>query len=253
MRIYLIPAVFLLMSSASGLAADLPLRGPLVPPEADPEFTWTGFYAGANSGYGFADFRNRGIALPAGSVVNSPGTAGTLTVRDGTAHEDGFVGGGQIGYNHQFGDVVVGLEADAQYRDFGRRSSDTGTYVFAGIPGAAFSPPLPGVGFRNPSSAYFGTVRGRLGYAFDRVLVYATAGLGYDSDNVGWTAGGGVEYAFAQNMSVKIEALYVDLDGGRRVNPIYSGAATNRLSLNDPNTGDFVVARAGLNVKFDSF
>jgi outer membrane immunogenic protein len=253
MRKYLISAASLLALSASALAADLPSRRAPAPAAELPIFTWTGFYVGVNAGYGFSDFKGRDIALPAGSVVNSPGTDGTLRVTGGTANEDGFVGGGQVGYNQQIGSLVIGLEADAQYKDFGRRRSDTGAYLFTGTPGLAFLPPAATLRFRNVSTEFFGTVRGRVGYAFNRVLVYGTGGLAYDSENIGWAAGGGVEYAFTNNVTAKIEALYVSMDHGRGVNPVYSGVATNILALNDPHSGDFVVARAGLNYKFNSF
>jgi outer membrane immunogenic protein len=252
MRKYLISAASLLALSASALAADLPARRAPAPVAAVPVFAWTGFYVGVNAGYGFSDFKGRDISLPAGSVAGSPGTDGTLRVTGGTANEDGFVGGGQIGYNQQIGRFLIGLEADAQYKDFGRRRSDTGAYVFSGTPGLAFLPPSADLRFRNMSTEFFGTVRGRVGLVFDRVLVYGTGGFAYDTENVGWAAGGGVEYAVTSNLTAKIEALYVDLSEGRRINPVYS-AVTNTLALNDPHSDEFVVVRAGLNYKFNSF
>ena len=101
----------------------------------------------------------------------------------------------------------------------------------------------------------FGTVRGRLGWAWDRLLLYGTGGFAYGIDNdseIGWTAGGGVEYALGNNITVKLEGLYVDLDqknGGGR--PVYNLAA-NTLVLNgadNPNNG-FSVVRVGVNYKF---
>jgi outer membrane immunogenic protein len=253
MRKWFIPGVLLLAGSASALAADLPLRRGAPAFEELPLFTWTGLYAGVNAGYGFSEFKDRDIGLPAGSVANSPATNGSLRVTGGSANEDGFIGGGQVGYNQQIGSVVIGLEADAQYKDFGRRRSSTGTYVFTGAPGAAFSPPSATLRFRNVSSEYFGTVRGRLGYAFDQVLIYGTGGLAYDSENIGWAAGGGVEYAFTSSLSAKIEGLYVSLGQDRGINAVYSGPAANILSLNDPNSGEFAVVRAGLNYRFNGF
>ena len=96
---------------------------------------------------------------------------------------------------------------------------------------------------------WYGTVRGRLGYAFNNVLVYGTGGLAYggvdsriensstykvSSTNTGWTAGGGVEYMFAPNWSGKIEYLHIDL-----------GWTPEPLSLKSET--EFDVVRAGVN------
>jgi outer membrane immunogenic protein len=146
-----------------------------------PIFTWTGFYAGINAGYGFG----RSDWDPA------PGRFDT----------DGFLVGGTLGYNLQTGSFVFGIEGDIAYSDM---KGDTA-----------------GVETRVP---WFGTVRGRIGYAaFDRLLPYITGGAaigqvkmntgaGKDEDTkVGWTIGGGVEWAFLANWSAKIEYLYADL------------------------------------------
>ena len=102
--------------AGSALAADLPRRAappPVFTPV--PVFTWTGFYAGFNAGYGFDVGQNSNTyALPTGTVLGSPGTNALLTVTNSRANE-GFVGGGQIGYNYQFtpgSGVVVGVEAE---------------------------------------------------------------------------------------------------------------------------------------------
>src|SRR3954454_17222191 len=122
----------LLASGATALlcgaaaAADLPKREP--PPifTPVPVFTWTGFYAGFNAGYGFDTRTNQAatvIGVPAGSGVfagAAGGPAGVLAF-GGSRSLEGFTGGGQIGYNYQFtpgSGVVVGVEADAQYVDF---------------------------------------------------------------------------------------------------------------------------------------
>ncbi|WP_238294383.1 outer membrane protein, partial [Methylobacterium longum] len=121
--------------------------------------------------------------------------------------QDGFSGGGQIGYNFQLtpgSGVVIGIEADAQYLDFGRSRNN------AFVSGAL----APGYYLTDPrglsSLDFFGTVRGRLGYAFDRTLVYGTGGFAYgsgsadrsfggfagnDSFRTGYAVGGGIEYA----------------------------------------------------------
>jgi outer membrane immunogenic protein len=271
---------------ASALAADLPSRRAAPAPYvAVPVFTWTGFYIGVNAGYGFdTGRRNDGaFAFGPGTGVTLSGplaaTAGVITP-PANANRDGFVGGGQIGYNHQIGNIVVGIEADAQYADLtSRRSGMLGFVPVLGTfpVGAGFAPAM---GNRS-GIEWFGTVRGRLGYAWDRLLVYGTGGFAYgdgpnDCNSVGlggagnrcgngsirtgWTAGGGVEYAFTSNMTGKIEALYVNLDrsaASRYVGDFQAPVTFARtpVFVNGRRARDeeFVVVRAGLNWKFNTF
>jgi len=234
-------AVAFVATAAS--AADLPSRvapAPIV--AAVPVFTWTGFYVGVNAGYGWNTNDNGTFVDPVtGVVVN------------GSDDDGGFVGGAQVGYNYQIGAFVLGVETDIQYADhIGGR--DRGF-----VPGVA--------GFRDDSDGnWFGTVRARAGVAFDRALIYVTGGLAYgdiasgrsvfvdpvtgdtffgsESDvNTGWTLGGGVEYAFTNNLTAKVEGLYVNLDTEDNV----FGFSGNR-----DNT-EFGVIRAGLNFKFGTY
>lgn len=201
------------VSAAS--AADLPMRS--APPApiiaAAPIFTWTGFYAGVNAGYGWSD--------------------DDFDAVDFADDEDdgGFVGGAQVGYNYQIGSFVVGVEGDLQYADFGRE----GVFNFVDEDGDVFSGELE-------SSDWFGTVRARAGVAFGQALIYATGGFAFADDANGWTAGGGVEYAFTNNLSLKIEGLYVSLDND------------DDFDFGDfDNDVDFGVVRAGLNFRFGTY
>jgi outer membrane immunogenic protein len=124
---------------------------------------------------------------------------------------------------------VVGLEGDVQYADFGR----DGVFDFDGD--GVFDDDFN-------TSDWFGTVRARAGVAFDRALIYATGGFAFADDSTGWTVGGGVEYAFTNNLSAKIEGLYVNLDGDD----------DNFLPGFD-NEVDFGVVRAGLNFRFGTY
>ena len=112
MKKILLSSVALLGLSAGAFAADLPSRrapAPMI--AAVPVFTWTGFYVGANAGYGWQNNDDSSIFVPAGTF--GPGTVGgTITYADDEG--DGFVGGGQVGYNYQIGSFVLGLEADIQ-------------------------------------------------------------------------------------------------------------------------------------------
>ncbi len=262
---------------ATAPAADLPRRAapPVFAPVA-PAFTWTGFYAGVNAGYGFSsngNNRNNSVFLPAGSVAGSRLTNGTLTLLN-SEKNDGFVGGGQIGYNYQFtpgSGFVIGVEADIQYADFGGRRRDAGLasgtgYSFVGTPGLAFTPPSATVVTNNNvrSIDYFGTARGRIGYAFNTVLVYGTGGFAYSDNRSGYAAGGGAEFALptttflnffgSSAVTFKVEGLYVNLDrNNRNTNTATTfDAFTNTLFVGAPRgrNDDFVVVRAGLNYKF---
>lgn len=259
--------------ASTALAADLPSRRAPVPYVAVPVFTWTGFYIGGNLGYAFSSDSNVfTTGQAAANVANVAGGARPGVVR---LDQDGFSGGGQIGYNYQFGNIVLGVEADAAYTDLSR----TTTVITA--------PLAPAVGtlantFRQ-DLAFLGTVRGRLGYAFDRLMVYATGGFAYgDVDyranffgpagnvqfvgrrngmETGYAAGGGVEYALPTNfnlfgssaVTLKAEALYYDL-GRRTINvalvPGSGGAGTGYNSRFDTSG---VIARAGVNFKFGTF
>ena len=245
MRKYLISAASLLALSASALAADLPSRRAPAPVAELPIFTWTGFYVGVNAGYGFSDNAHRPTCTPACAPTPSLNT-----------DRGGFVGGGQVGYNQQIGRYLAGIETDIQYTDIGRT-------VAGAAPGAlAYS--------ATQRLDYLGTLRARVGLVMDRVLVFATGGLAYGDvglaqttvfpgatyavastrTEVGYAAGGGVEYGFTPNLTGKAEALYYDL-GRRRL----SGPATPATGLIRGAAFDTagVVARAGLNYKFNLF
>jgi outer membrane immunogenic protein len=263
--------------TAAASAADLPRRAappPIFTPV--PVFTWTGAYFGINAGYAFdASDRKTGNVFAVPFPYAAPGTVATFRNRS----QDGFSGGAQIGYNYQFtpgSGVVIGFEADAQYLDFGRDRNN------AFISGAV----APGVIVNDPrglsSLDYFGTVRGRLGYAFDRTLVYGTGGFAYgsgsaersfggyagnDSFRTGWAAGGGIEYALPTDsflnffrssaVTLKVEGLYVNLDRGTRNQGVLLVDAASLTPVVTTGIGrrsdEFAVVRAGLNYKFGSY
>src|SRR4051812_24355861 len=152
MKKILLSSVALLGLTAGAFAADLPGRSAPAPMMAMPLFTWSGFYVGVNAGYGWNN-NDHAVVSPAGTIL-------AVTGED----DGGFVGGAQVGYNFQFGSFVAGVETDLQYADIGGRGAFT-------VAGTNF--------FTDDSDNYFGTVRGRLGFAIDRALVYATAGFAY--------------------------------------------------------------------------
>jgi len=212
MKKILLSSVALLGLASGAMAADRPSRrapAPII--AAVPVFTWTGFYVGVNAGYGW----NANDSITVGGV------------RFDLDDEGGFVGGAQAGYNYQIGSFVVGLEGDIQYADFG--GDDRFDFDRDGIADDDFN-----------NSDWFGTVRARAGVAFDRALIYATGGFAFADDATGWTVGGGLEYAFTNNLSAKVEGLYVNLDQDDNFLGIDSDA-------------EFGVVRAGLNFRFGTY
>src|ERR1700712_1283499 len=157
----------------SAMAADLgtsPARAPIYTkaPMMAPAFTWTGFYIGGNAGYHFGD-QNVELTAASGATLflGNPALATSIAVQRG-----GFIGGGQVGYNYQLSPMfVVGLEADFQWADV----SGSSTFDIA-APGGGFFPSRTQVqdGLRD-----LGTVRGRLGFAVDRFMIYGTGGFAY--------------------------------------------------------------------------
>ena len=223
-------------------AADLHRRAPPPPLPLPPAFTWTGFYAGLNAGY----------AVHTGSGGFSDPTYGIVT---GGKRSGGFAGGGQIGYNYQFtpgSGFVIGVETDIQGIAFAKAD-------------AAYLGTTPYYSVR-PSLDYVGTVRARLGYAFDRVLVYGTGGFAYGggsrassaasypytlpgTDRTGYAAGGGIEYAFTEKLSAKVEALYLHLDRGFTGTTYYSASVPAYYGAGKQDSG-FALVRAGVNYRF---
>jgi outer membrane immunogenic protein len=262
MKKYLLATVFLgaLLPVSGAYAADLsyPVKAP--PVVVIPVFSWTGFYLGANVGYG-------------GDKFNYPFDASReiedreVFALDGEfkLSSSGFFGGGQIGYNYQFDNSwVIGVEADFQWSGIeGELSGDASLNINENFVGSAdFS--------AGSEVEWFGTIRGRLGYAWDKVFLYGTGGAAYGkvkshysinidpaqgegfdrSESVsdtqwGWTVGAGLEYAITNNWTFKTEYLYVDLGSQDLVDFSQDGFNANL----DVET-KFHTIKAGLNYKF---
>lgn len=221
-------AVFSVVMSTHAFAAE-PQPAPV---------NWTGFYVGAHAGGVWSKYRLSDSTL---------GVTENANVNRGS-----WLAGGQIGYNWQFmRNWVVGAEADFSFTDLG---------------GTAFTDPIPalaGLGFpvTVPVSVELrnmGTVRVRLGYAFDRTLLYATGGMAWARDNasyvffpglvqmdahlfhLGWAAGAGAEYAIDPHWSVRAEYLHADF--GRVDETFISLPRTTALKAD--------LVRLGLNYRF---
>jgi len=190
--------------------------------------------------------------------VNAVGT--------GSMSGSGFTGGGQIGYNWQINSFVVGAEAD--FEAFHGRASRSST---------GFYPSSPAIPFTITSSVnanWLFTARARAGWAISNdLLLYATGGLALthlsasnsfvdgsfppdvgtwtaSNTKVGWTAGGGAEWAFARNWSLKAEYLYVHFDAitasGVAMNPTFG--YTSAISTSTDLSAH--IARGGINYRF---
>jgi outer membrane immunogenic protein len=239
-------ALSLFAATSTAFAADLPAGPPAQAPAAyvpvvTPVYNWSGVYIGINGGYGF------------GSTDWSSPTAGV--VGTGTFNTNGGLVGGTAGFNFQSGQIVYGIEGDWDWAGI-KGTSSTATATIGACPGA-----MP-CSFET-SSNWLSTVRGRVGYAFDRVLIYATGGGAAgdvkatftnpntpvtgstNSTEWGWTAGAGVEAALTENVTVKVEYLFVDLQNGNCSPTICGGGTAVPVSF------DASIVRAGLNFKFN--
>jgi len=196
MKKFLLVSTALVGFAAGAQAADLGApRSPVAAAVVAPAFNWTGFYLGAHAGYGWNNY----------TLFNGPGAGSG----------NGPLLGGQIGFNYQINQFVLGAEADLAYA------------AISGRPVAA-----PGFSVR---TTMLGSVRARAGFAVDRALLYVTGGLGIQNASVafnlnaanvrftrtGWTLGAGVEYALTQNWTAKIEYSYYNFGTSGAI-PVYN-------------------------------
>jgi outer membrane immunogenic protein len=234
-------------AGSAALAADM-APPPPVPkaPYVPPPFNWSGFYIGGNLGAGW---NNISIADTAGNSFS--GTSSTQ-----------FVGGGQVGANYQFwGGAVIGVEAD-----FDWLPNTNNTNTATGVGGNTISVAI--------NNRWLTTVTGRLGYAWDRVLVYAKGGGAWvgasnpsivvngasfapstSSTNFGWTAGFGAEWAFWGNWSgtwsVRAEYDFVGLNNQTFVVP--AAAPVLAGDVISTHNRDFQMVTVGFNYRFGAW
>jgi outer membrane immunogenic protein len=247
----LVAAVAASTIAGSAVAADLPSPEARVATTPPPMLIdWTGFHVGLNAGGVFGqssafDVLNASafinppqLPAPIYSAISSIGGSGNFA----TGGSGGFLGGGQVGYNWQFGAAVAGLEADIQ--GIAGSSGSTSRANINPVPG--FPPfPMTTVTTGSKRLSYLGTARARLGFlVIPSILAFVTGGIAYGGANAlfaqnqaissnagglstfsynlggstsalraGWTIGGGAEWMFAPNWSLKLEYLYYDLGG----------------------------------------
>ncbi len=244
-------AAGVLFTGTSTYAADLGVPPP--PPPPPPVFTWTGFELGAQVGGGAGE---------TGVLLSTNQNGNPLFPPSDRYGSSGIFGGIHLGFNYQFsGPIVAGVQLE---------------YNFAGITGTASTPPLD---YLETSIRQFGSVDGRLGWAFDHLLIYAIGGFAYGDirsqiqlepfhalaglapgvtdffsvNRYGWDVGGGLEYNFYGNWTARAEYRYYDWGTlgfntagfGSVVNGIIPFAIPNHSSRETMQTG-----RVGLTYKF---
>lgn len=248
----LLAAALSLGLAQAASAVDMP--APVKAPVAAPVYNWTGFYIGGNIGHGWGKSDN--------AFADAVTGFGTVPMGSDTTNVNGVIGGLQAGYNWQTGSFVFGLETDVQLS--GQKGSGA-----AICPAASCGP--GGTVTHTERLTWFGTTRGRLGWAFDRWLIYGTGGLAYgtvessgsvnffvpisltgpyggSATRLGWVAGAGLEGAITQNWTARIEYLHIDFGTANFSSPtkfpLAAGAITDSMHLRAN------IVRVGLNYRF---
>jgi outer membrane immunogenic protein len=186
----LLAVAFSLGFAQAASAADMPVKAPIVQAPVVAPFSWTGIYVGLNGGWA-----RDNISTPAVTSVQPDTNGGAF--------------GGQVGFNYQWQQIVVGAEFDGDWLNL-KASAPCFTPAFT---------------CNTELNSQF-SARGRVGVAFDRFLVYGTGGVAWttykgstvlagvtfpdSSTRTGWIAGGGVEYAFWNNLIIGAEYLHAD-------------------------------------------
>jgi outer membrane immunogenic protein len=237
-------------ATSAALAADVsppPAPAPVYrPPPVAAAYNWSGFYLGANVGYGSVNWNSS-------ATFNSPFFGVTTATSTGSAN--GVIAGGQLGVNWQMGMYVLGAEGDFQWSNQ-KSTTTSGCGVGCSLTEVA-------------SIDSFGTARLRAGVAYDRVLVYATGGAAWTntSDNlsatafgatvplvnlsaskVGWTVGAGIDFAVLDNVIARAEYLYISTSNVTNTATVSAlvggGTVTETAQLKDS------IVRFGLSYKF---
>jgi outer membrane immunogenic protein len=251
-------AMVLGCSSTAASAADIAVKAP-----EPPAYQWSGCYAGLNLGDGSSG-TNVSSTVGLGTHLLGADPAIVAGSGGGGANADGLLGGGQIGCNWQTGTLVLGLESDLDYFHSHPSFSNNTNTLSDGVTPFTIAQSL--------ATDFLATVRPRIGVAADRNLAYITGGVAFTRISysesyadaatppgigsatasrylVGWTAGAGWEYAFAEHWTVRAEYLIAGFPSTSAV-----GAITDAAGGSNPLRGSSDVTiqllRAGVNLKF---
>jgi outer membrane immunogenic protein len=281
MRKFLLGSVAFFGLTAAASAADY-RPAPMM---AAPVFTWTGFYIGANAGGIWSDGNIRPLCSDDGVPFGNTDCIVPL-VPSASPESSSWLAGAQVGYNYQYRNWVFGAEVDLQATDLSRTNNQLNPAVT--LTNQPFvGPAFAALTYRGRAEIdWFGTARGRIGVAWDRVLIYGTGGVmfanvttshfqdrvfvpgttaipppstltgiaSHDSIVPGFVVGGGLEYAFANNWSLKVEGLYYELQkshaGNREFSNLnFNGPTFGVVSQTEVDHNGFIV-RGGINYRF---
>lgn len=242
-----------LASGATALAADVARPAYKAPPPAPAApYSWTGFYIGIHGGGAWFDKDWFFPCSPTNAVFGPP-----CDVSQGGHTAGSWLAGGQIGFNYQVGQWVWGIEAQ---------------FSATRIEGSNLDVAFPADEVLHSRTDFIGTVAVRLGYAWDRTLLYVKGGGAWVHDKYwltavqapatgvtfatanetrwGWMVGAGVEYAFAQNWSVKLEYNFLDF-GTERVLFNIIPITPNLLPFDEDIEQRIHIVKVGLNYRFN--
>lgn len=275
---FLVTTLLSVLPVAAVSAADLPRAMPVKAPIAVAASDWTGAYIGVHVGYGWGTSNTS--VTPGNSWIGDPDWPNVSTASTNSLKLNGPFGGAQIGYNQQFRNFLLGIEADFSY--FGMKASaNSGTIACVPNPGCA------GGTFSVHSETtvnWVSTIRPRLGWATSDTLLYVTgglaiAGVGYSQSisffspllddlpnttnsgganagslsktQVGWALGVGGEYRLDQNWSLKADYLHIDL-GSQGFNSTYIEPLPSGRTFSVSHTQDLTLdtVRVGFNRHF---
>jgi outer membrane immunogenic protein len=261
--------VALSLGTSAAFAAEKRVPAYVPPPPPPPAYTWSGCYIGGNAGSSYGKsthYTTAGSVLTPGSAASGPLPAAAIGANITDSFDlSGFIGGGQLGCNWQWGAWVFGIEGDGSATNKEGQAFET---ALASIPGLEARAGW----ISQTQERWLVTVRGRLGltnfwWFGPQTLVYVTGGGAWakidtseflsgvsinrshqeSNTRSGWTVGGGYEYAMGYGWSVKGEFLYVKFDN---YNTFTSGPFTPLiLSPREVKLEDYIW-RAGLNYKF---
>ena len=255
----------LALLSVPAAAADMPMKAPAVQAPPVAVYNWTGFYIGGHAGYGWGDAASH---IDWSDPVFAGGPSPPAIPADYSKNTSGFIGGGQIGWNYQTGNLVVGVEADLSYANFKDDISLGG--LLANFNGASFTYS------ESQRLRWFGTTRARIGFTpVSNWLIYATGGFAFGKVNAEThfdvyrqprSYVGSVSWRrlyneiglddwrrrrnrlVGSNWTAKLEYLYYDL-GTVEVLGVQTPLLSTLVTVNDQDVRGHIV-RLGLNYKF---